>query len=76
MAFHNSPYDGNAGITPGFTHKIRFATHFIPLPSAVTNPSNLGPVLLCSKKHFATYIKPEKALSLRVEDIGRRRFLT
>ena len=35
-----------------------------------------GLVLLCGKKHLATYIKPGKALSLRVEDIGRRRLLT
>jgi hypothetical protein len=38
MAFHNSPYYGNAGITPGFTHKIRFATHFIPLPTRSNKP--------------------------------------
>src|ERR1035438_5854275 len=35
-----------------------------------------GLVLPCLKKHLATYIKPGKALSLRVEDIGRRRLLT
>jgi hypothetical protein len=36
----------------------------------------LGMYSCAEKKHLATYIKPGKALSLRVEDIGRRRLLT
>ena len=33
-------------------------------------------VLLCRKTRLATYMKPEKALSLKVDDIGRARLLT
>jgi hypothetical protein len=35
-----------------------------------------GQVLLCRKKHLATYIKLGKALCLRIEDIGRVLLLT
>jgi hypothetical protein len=45
------------------------------------NPHNrtqvtFGHVLPCRKAHLATYCKHGKALSLRVDDIGRRRPLT
>jgi hypothetical protein len=52
--------------------KIRLAIVRHALEARVT----FGLVLLCRKNHLANYIKLEKALSLREEDIGRRRLLT
>jgi hypothetical protein len=47
-----------------------------PLPTLIPNPSDLWAGTPVRKKNLATYIKPGKALSIRVEDIGRRRVLT
>ena len=53
------------------------AAHFHPAANARNRTQvTFGLVLPCRKKHLATYIKLGKALSLRVEDIGRRRLLT
>ena len=35
-----------------------------------------GHVLLCRKKHRGNYMQNSEDLSLRIEDIGRRRLLT
>jgi hypothetical protein len=68
-------------------HKIHALTHpdktvvvaYVPvlssLPTRITRVT-IGQVLLCRKKHLGTYIQPGKALSLEIEDIGRRRLLT
>ncbi len=63
--------------TPGYTHKIRFATRSYPAANAHHRTQvTFGLVLPCRKTHLATYSKHGKGLSLRVDDIGRRRPLT
>jgi hypothetical protein len=50
---------------------------FLCAANAHRNPRvTFRQVLLCREKPVATYIKPGNALSLRIEDIGRRRLLT
>jgi hypothetical protein len=60
----------------GYTVVIPYAPVLSPLPTRIQTRVTFGQVLLCRKKHLATYIKPGNALSLRIEDIGRRRLLT
>jgi hypothetical protein len=77
VAFHHSLDDTNASITPGYPQKP-FCHPFGP--AANTHPKSevtFGLVPQCQKKnHLATYIELGKAISLKVDDIGRRRLLT
>jgi hypothetical protein len=75
-AFHNSLDDGNASITPGVPTKSGLPPISSRCQRAYQTRVTFGPVLLCRKKHLATYCKLGNALSLRVDDIGRRRLLT
>jgi hypothetical protein len=53
------------------------AAHFYPAANRMTQTEvTFWLVLPRQKKHLATYIETENALSLRVDDIGGRRLLT
>jgi hypothetical protein len=48
-----------------------------PAPNAHNRTQvTFGPYFRAEKKHLASYSKPRRAISLKVDDIGRRRLLT
>jgi hypothetical protein len=71
MPFHNSLDDGNASITPKYRQNPLCHPISSRCQRAYQTRVTFGLVFLCRKKHLATCIKLGKALSLKVEDIGK-----
>ena len=72
-----SPKDRRGDFVSSHTVHTVSAAHFYPAANARNRTQvTFGLVLPCRKTHLATYCKHGKALSLRVDDIGRRRPLT